>query len=129
MTEVFALEIWNIESGVPYTVLYRSDLYLTKEQALKAFCDKETGEAFTALYDLQNWRDSPFQISIDEKEGTAPYLIDDYWQAYHDGNQEIIEIVDGLIAWVQGEESLRTEYFNLWPFEFGVQNFTLHTDD
>ena len=125
MRELFALEIWETAGHKPNQVLYRSDLYLTREIATAAFLDLETGEAFTALYTVQNNENPPFTFAADSVEGVAPYLIDDYWQAYKTGNHEVVEAINSLLAWVKGEQK---DWHKVVQFEFGIQSFVAHWD-
>jgi hypothetical protein len=111
MKEYFGLEIYEMSKHAPPRIWYRSDLYPTREKAEEAFLDLETREAFAALDCIQSAEDPPFQFDGEHTD------IDDYFNAYLMGVQEIVEVIDNLLAWVRGERE-----DSLFEFGQAVEN-------
>jgi hypothetical protein len=119
MKEYHALEIYEMSKHAPPRTWYRSDLYITREKAKKAFLDLGTYEAFAALDCIQGAEDPPFQFDGEYED------IDDYAKAYEDGVPEIVEIIDNLLAWIKEEKE---EWVKTHWIEFGIQNFNVHEE-
>ena len=136
MTELFALEIWDPDKYCP-RCLYRSDLYPTREQAIEAFCNKETMEVFVAIDCIhRELESSPFDMKCTDENGEVVWAdgCDDIAMAHALGNEHICQHVDSLQQWVRGKkpswvnESRKSITYEDYGLDFGVERFTAHLE-
>ena len=119
MTDLYALEIYEMHKHSPSRMLCRTDLYTSGEKAKEALLDIETRTVFTFLYDVQFADDPPFSFDGEYDD------IDDYANAYFAGTEEIVDAINSLFAWIKGE---REDWVEEYWLDFGIQRYVAHLD-
>ena len=129
MRKVCAIEIWDPDKYCPRCI-YRSDLYTSQDKAIAAFCNPDTYEVFTALYDL--WRETECGLFIFEGDYDE---IDDFALGYENGDAQIVQQVNLLREWISGKKPTFPDTdgqmitYEQVGIDYCVTSFTLHDDD